>query len=74
MFALSMATIIAHEYRKPWIQILAYGAGAAVVAGRIGAKMHFNSDMLVGGSLGFLISRHIFYAHCDPEFNDGCHR
>jgi membrane-associated phospholipid phosphatase len=74
MFAMSMATIIAHEYRKPWVQILAYGAAAAVTAGRIGAKMHFNSDMLVGSSLGFLISRHIFYAHCDPEFNDGCHR
>jgi membrane-associated phospholipid phosphatase len=74
MFAMSMATIIAHEYRKPWVEILAYGAGAAVVAGRIGAKMHFNSDMLVGGSLGFLISRHIFYAHCDPDLSEGCHR
>jgi membrane-associated phospholipid phosphatase len=74
MFAMSMATIIAHEYRRPWIQILAYGAATAVAAGRIGAKMHFNSDILVGSSLGFLISRHIFYAHCDPEISDGCHR
>ena len=47
---------------------------AAVAAGRIGAKMHFNSDILVGSSLGFLISRDIFYAHCDPELSDGCHR
>ncbi len=74
MFAMSMATIIAHEYRKPWVEVLAYGAAAAVAAGRIGAKMHFNSDILVGSSLGFLISRHIFYAHCDPEVSDGCHR
>jgi membrane-associated phospholipid phosphatase len=74
MFAMSMATIIAHEYRKPWVEVLAYGAAAAVAAGRIGAKMHFNSDILVGSSLGFLISRHIFYAHCDPELSDGCHR
>lgn len=74
MFAMSMATIIAHEYRKPWVEILAYGAATAVAAGRIGAKMHFNSDILVGSSLGFLISRHIFYAHCDPDLSDGCHR
>ena len=74
MFAMSMATIVAHEYRKPWVEILAYGAAAAVAAGRIGAKMHFNSDILVGSSLGFLISRHIFYAHCDPDLSDGCHR
>jgi membrane-associated phospholipid phosphatase len=74
MFAMSMATIIAHEYRKPWVEVLAYGAAAAVAAGRIGAKMHFNSDILVGSSLGFLISRHIFYAHCDPDVSDGCHR
>jgi membrane-associated phospholipid phosphatase len=74
MFAMAMATTIAHEYRKPWVEILAYGAAAAVAAGRIGAKMHFNSDILVGSSLGFLISRHIFYAHCDPDLSDGCHR
>jgi len=74
MFAMSMATIIAHEYPKPWIQVLAYGAATAVIVGRIGAKMHFNSDMLVGSSLGFVISRHIFYAHCDPDVSDKCHR
>jgi membrane-associated phospholipid phosphatase len=74
MFAMAMATTIAHEYRRPWVQVLAYGAAAAVAAGRIGAKMHFNSDILVGSSLGFLISRHIFYAHCDPDLSDGCHR
>jgi membrane-associated phospholipid phosphatase len=74
MFAMAMATTIAHEYRKPWVEILAYGAAFGVAAGRIGAKMHFNSDILVGSSLGFLISRHIFYAHCDPDLSDGCHR
>jgi membrane-associated phospholipid phosphatase len=74
MFAMAMATTIAHEYRKPWVEILAYGAGTAVIVGRIGAKMHFNSDMLVGSSLGFLISRQLFYAHCDPDLSAGCRR
>jgi membrane-associated phospholipid phosphatase len=74
MFAMAMATTIAHEYRRPWVEVLAYGAAFGVAAGRIGAKMHFNSDILVGSSLGFLISRHIFYAHCDPDLSDGCHR
>jgi membrane-associated phospholipid phosphatase len=74
MFAMAMATTIAHEYRRPWVQLLAYGAAFGVAAGRIGAKMHFNSDILVGSSLGFLISRHIFYAHSDPDLSDGCHR
>jgi len=74
MFAMAMATTIAHEYRRPWVEVLAYGAALGVTAGRIGAKMHFNSDMLVGSSLGFLIGRHIFYAHCDPDVSDACHR
>ena len=74
MFAMSMATIIGYEYPKTWVRILAYGAATAVAAGRIGAKMHFNSDILVGSSLGFLITRHIFHAHCDPDLSEACHR
>jgi membrane-associated phospholipid phosphatase len=74
MFAMSMATIIGYEYPKTWVRILAYGAATAVAAGRIGAKMHFNSDILVGSSLGFLITRHIFHAHCDPDLSEACHK
>jgi membrane-associated phospholipid phosphatase len=74
MFAMSMATIIGYEYPKPWVRVLAYGAAFTVAAGRIGAKMHFNSDILVGSSLGFLITRHIFHAHCDPDLSEACHR
>jgi hypothetical protein len=36
----AMATVIEHEYPKPWVAALAYGATAAVVGGRfLGARL-----------------------------------
>ncbi|HET7207216.1 MAG TPA: phosphatase PAP2 family protein [Terriglobales bacterium] len=73
MFEFAMATTIAHEYPRWWVQVLAYGAASALTGARMTAKMHFPSDLLVGGALGYLISTHIFHAHCDPSLSDACH-
>jgi membrane-associated phospholipid phosphatase len=74
MFTMAMATVIAHEYPKPWVKILAYGATASVVAGRLLGRDHWASDVFVGPALGYFIGSHIFHSRCNPEFNEGCHR
>jgi hypothetical protein len=74
MFTWSMATVVAHEYPKPWVRALAYGAATTVTASRFLARDHWASDMFVGSALGFAIGTHIFHSHCDPELSLSCHR
>jgi hypothetical protein len=74
MFTWTMATVVAHEYPKPWVKALAYGAVSAVSVSRMLARDHWASDMFVGSVLGFSIATHVFHAHCDPEFSESCHR
>jgi hypothetical protein len=73
MFAFTMATVIAHEYPRWWVQLLSYGAASAITGARMTAKMHFPSDLLVGGALGYMIGTHIFHAHCNPDLGGDCH-
>jgi hypothetical protein len=74
MFTWAMATVIAHEYPKPWVKVLTYGLALSVSAGRLTGRNHFGSDIWVGSLLGCLIGTHIFHAHCDPQFSEACHR
>jgi membrane-associated phospholipid phosphatase len=73
MFTWSMATVVAHEYPKPWVKVLAYGAAMTVTASRFLARDHWSSDMFVGSALGFAIGTHIFHTRCDPELSESCH-
>ena len=73
MFTWGLASVIAHEYPKPWVQALAYGAAVTVTASRLLARDHWSSDILAGSALGFGIGTHIFHAHCDPELSPSCH-
>ena len=74
MFTWGMASVIAHEYPKPWVKTLAYGAALTVTASRFLARRdHWSSDMFVGSALGFAIGTNIFHAHCDPELSPSCH-
>jgi PAP2 superfamily len=73
MFTFAMATVIAHEYPKPWVQAAAYGAATAVTAGRLLGRNHFSSDLFVGSILGYLIGTHIFHAHCKMGLGSSCH-
>ena len=74
MFTMAMATVLAHEYPKPWVKILAYGATAAVMTGRLLGRDHWSSDVFVGPALGYLIGSHIFHSRCNPELSEGCHQ
>jgi membrane-associated phospholipid phosphatase len=72
MFTWAMATVVAHEYSKPWIQVLTYGAAFAVTASRFLARDHWASDMWAGSALGVGIAAYTFHAHCDPDLSDSC--
>ena len=74
MFTMAMATVLAHEYPKPWVKFLAYGAATTIIAARFLAHDHWASDEFLGPALGYFIGTHIFHAHCNPDFNETCHR
>ena len=74
IFTWGLATVIAREYPKPWVRILAYGAALTVTNGRFLARDHWSSDMFIGPALGFAIGTHIFHAHCNPDLSPSCHR
>lgn len=74
MFTFSMATVLAHEYPKPWVRVLAYGAASVVALSRFRARDHWASDTFVAAGLGYAIGSHIFHANCDPELRSSCHR
>ena len=71
--ARTVASVLAHEYPKPWVQALAYGGAAAVMGGRLLGRDHWSSDVFVGSALGYFIGSHIFHSHCNPKFSQACH-
>jgi len=73
MFTFTMASVLAHEYPKPWVQFLSYGAATGVTAGRLLGRNHFASDLLVGSVLGYFIGSHIFHSHCKFGLSSSCH-
>lgn len=73
MFTIAMASVAAHEYPKPWVKALAYGAAAAVMGGRLLGRDHWSSDVFIGSTLGYFIGLHIFHSHCNPAFSEACH-
>lgn len=73
MFTIAMATVVAHEYPKPWVEALAYGAAGAVMGGRLLGRDHWSSDVFLGSALGYFIGSRIFHLHCNPNFSEACH-
>jgi membrane-associated phospholipid phosphatase len=71
-FTWAMASVVAHEYPKPWVRWLAYGTAATVSVTRVTSLKHFPSDVAVGGTFGYLIGRHIFNAHCVAGLSSHC--
>jgi membrane-associated phospholipid phosphatase len=74
MFTWTMAAVIAHEYPRTWVKVLAYSTAAAVSVARYTGREHFVADVAVGSFLGYFIGRHIFNLHCAPGFHNSCHQ
>jgi membrane-associated phospholipid phosphatase len=73
LFTWSVASVIAHEYPRPWVKWLVYGTATAVSVTRFTGREHFPSDVVVGSVFGYLIGRHIFQAHCKQGLSQSCH-
>lgn len=73
MFTWTMASVVAHEYPRPWMQLLAYGVASSLSVSRIMGRNHFASDVWVGTLLGYFICSHIFHARCMPGLSESCH-
>lgn len=73
LFTWSIASVIAHEYPRPWVKWLAYGTATAVSVARFSGREHFPSDVAVGSLIGYLVGRHVFQAHCKTGLSEGCH-
>lgn len=65
----AIATVVAHEYPNPFVQIGAYGIASAVAASRVTAGQHFPTDVFVGGAFGYLIGRKIYNDHHNGELD-----
>jgi membrane-associated phospholipid phosphatase len=65
--AWSIASVLAYEYPGPLTKVLAYSLATGVSVARVTGKEHFTSDALVGSTLGWLIGRHVYAKHHNPE-------
>ncbi|MCU1235745.1 MAG: phosphoesterase, PA-phosphatase related [Candidatus Solibacter sp.] len=56
----ALASVVAHEYPKPIVYVLAYGLASTVVVARVGARKHFPSDVLAGGAMGWFMGDFVY--------------
>jgi len=59
----ALARVIASEYPSKPVQLAAYAFALAVSASRVTAREHFPSDVLVGGTFGYLIGGYVVRHH-----------
>src|SRR5260221_6170328 len=59
----ALARMIASEYPSKPVQIAAYAFALAISASRVTARQHFPSDVLVGGTFGYLIGGYVVRHH-----------
>ena len=69
--AWSIAGVIAHEYPGPLPKLFAYGLASAVSFARVQSRQHFPSDVLIGSTLGYLISQSVYRSRHAPEVGGG---
>ncbi|MGH9563202.1 MAG: phosphatase PAP2 family protein, partial [Terracidiphilus sp.] len=67
IIAWSAASSLAAEYPTLWKQIALYSAATGVSLTRVMGQQHFPSDVVVGGSLGWLIGHEVVRRHQHHE-------
>jgi membrane-associated phospholipid phosphatase len=56
----AFASVIAHRYpNQRWLKWSVYGLATGVSLARVGGKKHFGSDVLVGGTLGYVTGTYL---------------
>jgi hypothetical protein len=67
----ALARVIASEYSSRPVQMAAYAFALAISASRVTARQHFPSDVLVGGTFGYLIGGYVVRHHADENLSAG---
>jgi membrane-associated phospholipid phosphatase len=67
----ALARVIAAEYPRKPVQVAAYAFALAISASRVTARQHFPSDVLVGGTLGYLIGGYVVRHHAAQNVDSG---
>src|SRR5216683_7280639 len=67
----ALARVIASEYPSKPVQVAAYAFALAISASRVTARQHFPSDVLVGGTLGYLIGGYVVRHHSAENVASG---
>jgi len=64
----ALATVFAYEYSDHIaVPITAYSLAGLISASRLSARRHWVSDIVVGGSLGFLLGRFTYRRNHNPQ-------
>jgi hypothetical protein len=71
--AWATAAVIAGEYPSRWVQVSVYTAATAVSVTRVLGQEHFPTDVLVGGTVGWLIGHYVFKKHSLYRTEYGLH-
>ena len=56
----ALASVIAHEYPKPWVKVVAYGLASTVIVSRVGARKHFPGDVVAGSAVGWFMGDYLY--------------
>jgi membrane-associated phospholipid phosphatase len=67
----ALARVIASEYPSKPVQLAAYAFALAISASRVTARQHFPSDVLVGGTVGYLIGGYVVRHHAAENVGSG---
>jgi membrane-associated phospholipid phosphatase len=67
----ALARVIASEYPSKSVQLAAYGFALAISASRVTSRQHFPSDVLVGGTFGYLIGGYVVRHHAAENVASG---
>jgi membrane-associated phospholipid phosphatase len=61
--AWSIAAVVAGEYPSRWVQFGVYTTATGVSLMRVLGQEHFPTDVLIGGTVGWLIGRYVLKKH-----------
>ena len=65
--AWTLAHVVASRYPSWHTKLLVYGLASTVSVSRVIARDHFPSDVLVGGTLGYLIGGYVAHTRGEPS-------
>jgi hypothetical protein len=60
MLAWTLAGVVPGEYPSKWVQVGVYSVASGVSLTRVLGQEHFPTDVLVGGTAGWLIGHYVF--------------